>query len=138
MNAQIGSILTLIAASLSMLFGLIYFIKPKFMGYHKAALQKEWNELGPEVRTLILALMRALGSGLISVAIAMIILQLEFNRTENAWIAWTILVIGSIVTAGSFYAMLLVRTKTKGRPPILAILINFVVLVAGFLFNILG
>ncbi|MCJ7446110.1 MAG: hypothetical protein MUO72_00280 [Bacteroidales bacterium] len=57
------------------------------MGYHRMAIQKDWNELSHEMQTLILALMRTVGGGFLSVSIAVIILQLEFNRSQNHWIA---------------------------------------------------
>ena len=138
MIALLGFWLTIAAAALSLVFGLIYFIRPKFMNYHKMALQKEWHELEAETQTLILALMRVLGSGLIAVAIAMIILQLEFDKSHQHWILWTILVIGTITSLGSLYAMMMVRKRTKGRPPIIPVMIVFIMLLAGFLFNIFG
>jgi uncharacterized membrane protein YgdD (TMEM256/DUF423 family) len=133
-----GSLFTFAAAVLASLFGLIYLIRPKFMGYHQKALQKDWSELSPEIQTLILALMRAAGTGFLSVATAMVILQVEFQRYHQHWIAWTTLIIGTILASGSFYAMYLVRTRTPGRPPIIPVFIIFILLFTGFLFNILG
>lgn len=108
------------------------------MRYHKMAIQKDWDELVPEMQTLIIALMRALSCGFLSVAIALAILQLQFNKSHQHWIALTILIIGTVLALGSLYAMFLVRTRTKGRPPIALVLIILFMLVAGYFFNISG
>ena len=134
----IGTILTFIAAGLSFLFGLIYLTRPKFMEYHKMAVQEDWNELKPEMRTLITALMRALSSGFLAVAFVLITLQLEFNRHHNHWIALVIMITGSILFLGSMYAMLLIRTRTKGRPPIILVTTIFILHIAAYFFNLYG
>ena len=135
MNSLIGTFLTFAAALLAFLFGLIYLTKPKFMDYHRMAIQKDWEELVPEMRTLITALMRALSSGFISVAFVLATLQLQFNRSHEPWLPLTILLTGSLLALGSLYAMFLIRTRTKGRPPIMVVLIIFVMLIAGYFFN---
>jgi uncharacterized membrane protein YgdD (TMEM256/DUF423 family) len=136
MNSLLGNIFTFAASALSLLFGMIYLTKPKFMSYHRMAVQKDWNELNPEMRTLITALMRALSSGFLSVAFALAYLQLKFNREGEHWIALAILIIGSILASGSLYAMILIRMKTNGRPPILPVSLIFALLIAGYFFNI--
>ncbi len=133
-----GTILTFLAAILSFLFGMIYLTRPKFMQYHRIAVQKDWEELVPEMRTLITALMRALSSGFLAVAFALVMLQLRFNLSGEHWIALSILIIGSILALGSLYAMFLIRTRTKGRPPIVIVLVIFVLMIAGYFFNIYG
>jgi len=138
MMELIGTIFTFIAAGLAFLFGLIYLTKPKFMNYHKMAVQEDWNELKPEMRTLITALMRALSSGFLSVSISLGLLQLRFNVVHDQWIALTILVMGSILALGSIYAMLIIRTRTAGRPPITIVGVIFILLVAGYFFNLYG
>ncbi|HNS18292.1 MAG TPA: hypothetical protein PKI34_10770 [Bacteroidales bacterium] len=134
----IGTICTFAAAALAFLFGILYLIKRKFMSYHRKAVQKEWVELSPEVRTLILALMRAASGGFLSVSLVLAVLQIRFIHSHEHSIALTILAAGSILALGSLYAMLLVRTRTKGRPPIVPVAVIFILLIAGYFFNILG
>jgi hypothetical protein len=138
MNNSIGTLLTLTGAAVAIVFGLIYLFRSKFMGYHRMAVQKDWNELSHEMQTLILALMRTVGGGFLSVSIAVIILQLEFNRSQNHKIALAILIVGGILTLGTLYATILVRTKTKGRPPTIAALLLLILLLMGYFFNIMG
>lgn len=138
MNNSIGTLLTFTGAAVAVVFGLIYLFRSEFMAYHRTAVQKDWNGLSREMQVLILALMRTAGSGFLSVSVSVIILQLEFNRSHNHWIALAILIVGSIITLGTMYATLLVRTKTKGRPPTIAALLLLVFLLLGYFFNIMG
>ena len=108
------------------------------MGYHRTAAQKEWNELIPGIQTLILALMRTVSGGFISIAIAIVILQLEFNRTNDHWIALTILIIGGALNLCILYANLLVRKKTRGRPPTVIPLLLLIMLLISYFLNISG
>lgn len=138
MNNWIGTILTITAAALAFLFGILYLTRKKFMNYHRIALQKNWEELVPEMRILIKALMRAAAGGFLSVSFALIFLQLHFNINHERWIALTILISGSIMALGALYAMLLVRMKTQGRPPLVLVLVIFILMIAGYFFNIAG
>jgi hypothetical protein len=136
MTNIIGTLLTIGGSCVLFIFGLVYLIRPKFMGYHKMAVQKEWNELIPEIRTLILALMRTVGGGFISVAAVITILQIEFNKSHQHWIALTILIIGVVLNLSVLYATLLVRVRTKGRPPTFTSLVLLLMLITGYFFNI--
>lgn len=138
MNNLIGTLFTIAGSIVLLLFGIIYLIRPKFMGYHKIAIQKDWSELVPEFQTLILALMRTVSGGFISIAVAIIILQIEFNKSQNPWIALTILIVGGVLNLCTLYATLLVRTKTKGRPPTVIVLLLLILLLVGYFFNISG
>ena len=137
MNNPIGTLFTLTGATVAIVFGLVYLFRSKFMGYHRMAVQKDWNDLSHEMQTLILALMRTAGGGFLSVSIGVIILQLQFNNSQNHWIALAILIVGSILTLGILYATILVRTKTKGRPPTFAALLLLILLLLGYFFNIM-
>ena len=108
------------------------------MSYHKMASQKEWEELSFEMQTLILALMRAVGGGFLGAFFSVLILQWYFVKTQESWIAITILVAGLATTLGTLYAVILVRTKTKGRPPIGLVLLFVMFLIIGCIFNLLG
>jgi hypothetical protein len=138
MNNLPGTLFTVAGSVFLLLFGIVYLVRPRFMGYHKMAIQKDWSELVPEFQTLILALMRTVSGGFISIAIAIIILQLEFNKSQNHWIALTILIIGGVLNLCVLYANFLVRTKTKGRPPTVVPLLLLIMLLISYFFNISG
>lgn len=135
---MISTIFTLASSAIALFSGIIYLVRPEFMAYHKEAVQKNWNELVSDMQTLLLALMRAVGGGFLTIGVAIIILQIEFDRTRELWIAITILIIGTVSALGTLYATILIRFKTKGRPPIFAVLLFIVMLLVGFLFNITG
>jgi hypothetical protein len=133
-----GTILTLAAAMLSLIFGVIYLTRPRYLPYHRSALGKEWEELEPEMRTLILALMRAVGGGSMAAGFGIAFLQFQFNREQESWIALCILIMGLLLAFGSLYAMFLVRFRTKGRPPVWIVSILLVMMIAGYFFNVYG
>jgi hypothetical protein len=82
--------------------------------------------------------MRTVAGGFISVAIVAVILQLEFNKSYDHWIAIAIIIAGGLLELSVLYATLMVRMKTKGRPPTFLSLVAFVMLLAGYFFNISG
>jgi len=138
MNGLFGTLFTLAGSVVLLSFGLIYLLRPQFMPYHKMAVQKDWNEFAPEVKTLFLALMRTVAGGFIAVSTVALILQLEFNKSQDHLIALTILIAGTLLELSILYATLLVRMKTRGRPPTLLSLIAFIMLLTGYFFNISG
>jgi hypothetical protein len=138
MNNLIGSVFTIAGSAVLLIFGFTYLLRPEFMNYHRIAVQKDWKELAPEIQILILALMRTIGGGFLSVALAIFILQLEFNRNQYHWIALIILIVGVVLNICVVYATLLVRMKTKGRPPTVIALLLLIMLLIGYFFNVAG
>ncbi|MEI9955476.1 MAG: hypothetical protein WDM90_04000 [Ferruginibacter sp.] len=132
MQQFIANIFTFTAGFISILFGFVYLLRPSFLNYHKEALQKDWAEIAPAFQTLILALMRAVSGGAIAAGFAIIILQYYFTKTNLAWIPVIILSNGLIISLCSLYAMLVVRLKTPGRPPLIVIFISLLLLIAGY------
>jgi len=123
------------SAVISLLFGIVYLIKPSFLGYHKEAVQRNWEELDQRMQTLILALMRAVSGGALAYGFLVIVLQYQFSGSLQNWIPITILVSGGIITSSSLYAMFLVKVKTMGKPPIAVVLLTVILLVIGYLLN---
>ena len=106
------------------------------MNYHSATVERKWEDLAPQVQTLILALMRSLGGGLTSVSITIIYLQYQFHKQHQSWVPLGILICGVILTLGILYAQLSVIKKTKGRPPVFSSLLALVLLTIGYFLNI--
>jgi hypothetical protein len=119
-----------------LIFSFVYLTKSQFMPYHGIALDKDWRDLNPSLQTLIIGFMRAVGGGLLAGAVTILFLQYQFNKMPQQWIALAILTCGSIVNMSSFYAMFLVKTKTKGKPPIIVTIVAFVLLIVGYFLNI--
>jgi sterol desaturase/sphingolipid hydroxylase (fatty acid hydroxylase superfamily) len=108
-----------------LIFSFVYLTKSQFMPYHGIALDKDWRDLNPSLQTLIIGFMRAVGGGLLAGAVTILFLQYQFNKMPQQWIALAILTCGSIV-----------KTKTKGKPPIIVTIVAFVLLIVGYFLNI--
>ncbi|MEI9909303.1 MAG: hypothetical protein WDO71_06370 [Bacteroidota bacterium] len=133
MQQLITSIFNYTAGSVSVLFGLVYLFRVRFLPYHEDALNKDWKDVTPAFQVLILALMRAVGGGAAASGFSIIILQYYHHTNSGShWIPVVILINGLLISCGSLYAMLLVRLKTSGRPPIWAIAVSVLLLFAGY------
>ena len=108
----------LIAAGLSVMFGVVYLTRSEFMPYHGKALGQEWDELAANLQVLLLALMRACGGGLLAVGLCVAILVVFPFRTGARWAEYAIPGIGLVASLSTLYATYLVRTRTPGTPPI--------------------
>lgn len=127
------SIFNYTAGFVSVLFGLVYLFKRRFLPYHEDAVKKDWTDVTPEFRVLILALMRAVGGGAMASGFSIIVLQYYHSIDPSLhWAPLVILINGLLISCGSLYAMTLVRLKTSGRPPILAIVLSILLLWAGY------
>jgi hypothetical protein len=125
-----------ISAAIAILYGIAYLIKPRLLDLHTAAGHRGWEDPDRGMRTWVLSLMRALGGAALAAGFVVIMLQHHFSASLQSWMPLTILVSGSFVTTGTLYAMLMVRTKTKGRPPIPLLLTSLVLIVIGYLLNV--
>ena len=113
--------IALILYSLSLLSGLVYgavyLMRDRFMPYHKAALGRSWEELDLATRTLLLALMKAVGGGALGCAIAgTFILAGPFIAGET-WANWALLTIILCSFLPAAYATFLVHAKTGASTP---------------------
>ena len=124
-------------ATISIVLGLIYLLKNQFMPYHSKALGLSWSELEANMQVLIIALMRATGGGLIASGIAMLILLLIPWKKGDMWSLYAIPAINLCVSLGALYAMLLVKRKTPGTPPIILSLLAIVLTLVGFVLSII-
>jgi hypothetical protein len=120
-----------------LIFAALYLFRGKFMPYHADALGRSWGELDAETRVLIMALMRVAGGGWLATTVAIaLILNFSFLAGE-AWASWAILLTGFSVVVPTIVATLLVRTRTKAHPPVLAAVLALVLLLTGCLLGIL-
>jgi hypothetical protein len=119
-------------------FGVLYLVFPRFMPYHAAALGSSWADLAPPYRSLILALMKSAGAGLLGSAIAGgFVLFIPF-RAGSSWARWAMLIVAIIVTVPTAYAMLLVKFTTPGSPPWYAPVVGLLLVLAGLALSLDG
>jgi len=117
-------------------FGVTYLTRSKFMPYHSDALQLSWNEVDPNLQTLLLALMRATGGGWLAVSLSVaLLLWIPFRDGED-WALYAIPAIGLAAALPSLYATLYVRSRTAASPPVNLTAAAIVLLVLGFILSI--
>lgn len=117
-------------------FGLMYLLRGSFMPYHSEAVSLPWEMVEEKFRFLILALMRAASGGYLVGAAVILGLQYKFDKTGQKWIPPLILVCGSIVALTSFYATMIVRLNSPGKPPTVMSLVLLALIVVGYYFNL--
>jgi hypothetical protein len=130
-----GSLANYSAAAILFTFGLVYLFKDSFMPYHSEAISLKWEEVGTSTQYLILALMRAIAGGYISLAFTICFLQYKLSVNKVSWIPILILIIGTISGICTVYAEFIVSDHTPGKPPIVAAVTGELLLIIGFLFN---
>uniref|UniRef100_F4C6A6 Uncharacterized protein n=1 Tax=Sphingobacterium sp. (strain 21) TaxID=743722 RepID=F4C6A6_SPHS2 len=135
MKTLLTNVPNYIAGSICLVFGLVYLFKSSFLKYHGQALEKKWINVEREVQILILALMRVVGGGALAIGLVIIKLQLQYDAHHQSWIPSTILIAGSLLALSSLYAMSTVTLQTKGRPPIIVILVSFLLMIVGYFLN---
>jgi len=117
-------------------FGIVYLVRPEFMPYHSVAVGLPWAAVDPSVQVLILALMRAVGSACLALAILDWTLLLIPFRQGARWATWAIAASGLVTCAGSLYAMMLVAMNTPATPPWIGPVLGAVLLVAGLVLSL--
>ena len=117
-------------------FGIVYLVRPEFMPYHSVAVGLRWAAVDPSFQMLILALMRAVGSACLALAILDWTLLLIPFRQGARWATWAIAASGLVTCAGSLYAMMLVAMNTPATPPWIGPVLGAVLLVAGLVLSL--
>jgi hypothetical protein len=132
-GATVCYVLSLLMATA---FGVTYLTRSKFMPYHSDALQLSWDEVDPNLRTLLLALMRAAGGGWLGVSLSVALLLWFPFRAGEGWALYAIPVVGLAAALPSLYATLYVRGRTAASPPVNLTAAAIVLLVLGFILSI--
>ncbi len=122
---------------ISLAFASMYLFRKKFMPYHADAVGKKWEELDPEIRILILALMRVISGGWLASSVATGIFLYLYIRIGEAWTPIAIAITGLSVIIPTLIATLMVKSRTNANPPVGAAVLVIVLLIAGGLIGIL-
>lgn len=120
-----------------LVFAYLYLFRHSFMPYHSAAVGMQWGELEPATRVLIIALMRVIGGGWLAVSSAIGWMVYIPMLNGERWSSWAILFIGLSVTIPTFIATLIIKKKTRGKPPVFVAFASIVMLMLGFFVSIL-
>ena len=112
-------VLLSIAAFLSILFGLRYFLAKEFMPYHAVVAGTAWSGLSPGVQTIIVGMLKIVGGGLTTYGVALLWLLAPLGRHES-WAPWAVLTITLTSVVPTLYVTILLRRfEPSARTPVL-------------------
>jgi hypothetical protein len=127
-----------LSGSLLVGFGFVYLFRAEFMPYHSVAVGMSWPEVPPQLRVLILALMKAVGGTSVALALALYVILFVPFRQGARWALWATPLLGLIQSAGLFYAMSHVALNTSASPPFWAPTAAAVLAVVAFALSVSG
>jgi len=125
----------LLAVIGAVIAGFTYLLSPKCMNYHEVAIGKKWGELDVKLQTLLLALMKSCGGGIVSVSLAMVAMLVFPFRSGEIWSYYIIPICGLILIGIPIYAMMVVKRKTNAKPPIIVNATGIVLIVIGLILS---
>lgn len=125
----------LTVAIFSLIFGFIYLTRRQFMPYHEIALGKEWEELETNLQTLLLALMRVAGGGLLATGLIICLLIYLYTITEEKTILFILPIPTFISSFASLLATLMVTKNTPAKPPLKLSIFCLILIFIGFFFS---
>lgn len=110
---RVSLTLLLLAALISIFFGVRYLLAREFMPYHAVVAGKAWADLDPRLRTVILGMQRILGGGFIAYGMALAWLLLPLSA-KASWAPWAVLTITVPATFPALYVTLALRRAAPG------------------------
>ena len=115
---RLALVLILLAALISIFFGLRYLLARQFMPYHAVVAGKQWTDLDSGVRTVILGMQRILGGGFIAYGMALLWLLLALSL-KAPWASWAVLTVTLPATFPALYVTIaLRRVAPSARTPV--------------------
>ena len=132
-----ASVCYALAALVSLVFGAVYLVRSQFMPYHEEAIGLPWQQLDQRMQTLLLALMRVAGGGLLTAGMSMAILLLIPFRAGESWARYALPAIGLVGGLPALYATILVRSRTHAHAPVAASATGIALVIAGFILSLI-
>ncbi len=121
----------LLAALVSVFFGIRYLLTREYMPYHAVVTGKAWSQLEPGVQTAIRGMLRIVGGGILAYGLALLWLLLPLNRGEP-WAAWAALTISAAILVPTLYVTVMLRRfQPKAKTPIIPTAIVLALVLAG-------
>ena len=124
-------IFVVLAALVSVVFGIRYLRTKEFMPYHAVVAGKSWSELELGVRTIILGMLKIVGGGLTTYGLALLWLLVPLNRGES-WAPWAVLSITATAIVPTLYVTITLRRfEPRAKTPVVPTLIALALVLAG-------
>lgn len=128
----------LVAASMTILIGLLYATRRQLMPYHLKALETSWDAIDPNYQLLLRALLNGGGYYGISAGVSMMVLLLIPYSNHESWAGYAIGAIGLIGTVPLTWIVYTVKTKTAGDPPLWIMILINALLICGLAASLLS
>ena len=110
----------LLAALVSIAFGVRYSFARQFMGYQAVLTGKTWAELERGTQIAVLGMLKVCGAGFFAYSAALLWFALPLDRGET-WAAWAALSVTAALTLPVLYVTLwLRRMEPKAKTPVFA------------------
>lgn len=108
----------------------------EFFPYHKEASKMEWNEISKPLQTIILAVMRMAGLGILFASLTIIFYSGFIFLNSNSNIKYFVPIVSLIFWAGTFLVTFRVHKKTMAHTPWKGSLSCMIMLIAAILISI--
>ena len=134
--------LVVIAALVSIAFGVRYFLATQFMPYHAVVAGRSWSELEPGIQTVIRGFSKIAAAGFLCFGMSLLWLLIPLS-SRTAWAPWALLSVTVAEVAPTLYVTLwLRRYAPSARTPVLpaaaVLAIGVLAAVLGFLVSSRG
>jgi hypothetical protein len=122
----------LLAALVSIFFGVRYLLTNEFMPYHAAVAGKSWSQLELGVRTAMLGMLKIVGGGFITYGLALLWLLTPLYHGE-LWAPWAVLSITATALVPTLYVTVTLRRfEPKAKTPVVPTVIVLALVLASF------
>jgi hypothetical protein len=127
-----------VAALVSIAFGIRYLLAKQFMPYHAVVTGKPWAELELGMRTAILGMLKIVGGGLLTYGLALLWLLVPLERGER-WAVWAILTVTASTILPTLYVTIMLRRfEPKAKTPVVPTLVVLALILVGVGGSLLG
>ncbi|PVV14325.1 MAG: hypothetical protein B6D72_04140 [gamma proteobacterium symbiont of Ctena orbiculata] len=120
---------------ITIVFAFIYLFRSEFMPYHALAVGHSWSETAPAYQNLIIGLMKAVGGGWLSIAIAISVLLIKPIKQGEHWAYWAIPAIGLPPALINLYVAVNMALNTPASPPWVFAALAILCLLGGFVLS---
>lgn len=119
-------------------FGVVYMLRTEFMPYHAVAVGMPWAEVPPNVKVLILTLIKAVGGTTLALAIAFYAILFLAFRQDMRWAIYAMALLGLVQSAATFYSMGYAALNTPANPPFWAPAVGLLLTLIAFMLSVLN
>ena len=111
--------LVVVAALISIAFGIRYIVSSQYMPYHAVVAGRSWSELEPGIQTVIRGLFKVAAAGFLGFGVSLLWLLIPLH-SRAAWAPWAVLSITVVSVAPTLHVTLWLRRHApSARTPVI-------------------